>query len=324
MKPIIIGIHGLGNKPPKRLLERWWRASIREGLRSLGHDRPLFPFELMYWANYLHPVPEDPAATDPDDPLYLKEPYATSSGYPPPEPGEKHRRLLDFIEKEMDSLLLNDDLTIRYSAITDMIIHHFFRDLDTYYSTECTDLDESECLARQVIVSHVGGLLKKHRDRRIMLIAHSMGSIIAFDALAELGNEIAVDTLVTMGSPLGIPVVMSRIAANLTVKPARGEKLTTPPNVNRRWYNISDISDRIAINYNLADDYDPNARGVKAEDLAVQNDYAYGGEHNPHKIYGYLRTPETARIVHEFLTGGVNPLMNSIDAVAQRALARFI
>jgi hypothetical protein len=324
MKPIIIGIHGLGNKPPKQLLDTWWRTAIREGLRNLGHDRPLFPFDLMYWATYLHPVPEDPAVTAPDDPLYLKEPYVPSSGKPPPEPGENRRKVLDFIEKEMDSLLLNDDLTIRYGAITDMIIHHSFRDLDAYYSTECTDLENRGCLAKQAIVSYVSGILKKYRGRRIMLIAHSMGSIIAYDALASLGDDIAVDTLVTMGSPLGIPVVMSRIASDLAVKPARGEKLSTPSNVTRRWYNISDISDRIAMNYNLGDDYDPNALGVRPEDMIVQNDYETGGEYNPHKIYGYLRTPGMARIVHEFLTSGGNPIMNRIGAVAQRTLARFI
>jgi hypothetical protein len=29
---IIIGVHGLLNKPPKETLEKWWSESINEGL----------------------------------------------------------------------------------------------------------------------------------------------------------------------------------------------------------------------------------------------------------------------------------------------------
>ena len=30
MSKVIIGVHGLGNKPRERVLEIWWKASIRE------------------------------------------------------------------------------------------------------------------------------------------------------------------------------------------------------------------------------------------------------------------------------------------------------
>ena len=36
MSKIIIGIHGLGNKSRKALLEEWWKASIEEGLINIG------------------------------------------------------------------------------------------------------------------------------------------------------------------------------------------------------------------------------------------------------------------------------------------------
>ena len=36
MKKIIIGVHGLGNKPPADVLEKWWAASIQEGLAAIG------------------------------------------------------------------------------------------------------------------------------------------------------------------------------------------------------------------------------------------------------------------------------------------------
>ena len=31
MAKVIIAIHGLANKPPKKLLENWWKKAINEG-----------------------------------------------------------------------------------------------------------------------------------------------------------------------------------------------------------------------------------------------------------------------------------------------------
>ena len=39
MTDIIIGIHGLANKPDKTTLSDWWEKSIREGLnKNVGVD----------------------------------------------------------------------------------------------------------------------------------------------------------------------------------------------------------------------------------------------------------------------------------------------
>ena len=83
--------------------------------------------------------------------------------------------------------------------------------------------------------------------------------------------------------------------------------VTTPPTVLRHWYNLSDLEDRVAFNYDLCDDYDPNARGVGADDKIVYNDYEVDGAPNHHKIYGYLRTREMAAILHDFLTENRSP-----------------
>ncbi len=323
MSKIIIGIHGLGNKPPKRLLERWWKSSIREGLRLIDHDRVFFNFKMIYWADFLHPKPLNPSIRDKDNPLYLREPYLPATSSSPEKPSKKLRKILDIIEKELDKLLLNDDLTLNYSMITDLIIRHFFHDLDKYYTTECTNENNKSCNAKETILRHTKNELKKYRRKDIMLVGHSMGSIIAYDMLTALANEIEVDTLVTIGSPLGIPVVMSKIASEIDPKPAEGEKLTTPSNVTRNWHNLSDLSDKIAFNYNLRDDYAENKRRVRAVDKVVVNNYEVNGTKIPHKSFGYLRTPDFARIIVEFLTHGRNALWNRLEDKTQRTIARY-
>jgi len=41
---IIIGIHGLGNKPPKTILEKWWRQAIEDGLKFNKYSETKFDF----------------------------------------------------------------------------------------------------------------------------------------------------------------------------------------------------------------------------------------------------------------------------------------
>jgi hypothetical protein len=322
MAKVIIGIHGLGNKPPERLLEQWWRTSIREGLRRIGRDRVLFRFELVYWAGFLHQEPLDPAAVDPGDPRYIGEPYLPASAVSTRNPGSFRRKVLDLIETGLDKLLLNHDLSVRFNGVTDHIIRKYFSDLDAYYHTGCPGNDSKSCGAHRMILDHAVEMLNRHRGDDILLIGHSMGSIIAYDALMSTDNRASVDTLVTMGSPLGIPVVMGKIAAGLAPRPLPGDKLATPGAVKRRWENLADLQDRIAFNYDLSDDYRPNPAGITVTDTTVVNDYVVNGHENPHKIYGYLRTPEFAGIVDDFFTNGRTAPHHRLLDRLQRVLAR--
>jgi hypothetical protein len=104
-----------------------------------------------------------------------------------------------------------------------------------------------------------------------------------------------------MGSPLGAPFVVSRIA-EYSKKQNHGKvKLQTPEAVYRNWYNFSDIRDNIAMDYILADDFEANSKGVLVFDHLVVNTYRKGKIINPHKSFGYLRTPEFIAVLKEFI-----------------------
>jgi hypothetical protein len=77
--------------------------------------------------------------------------------------------------------------------------------------------------------------------------------------------------------------------------------LKTPENVRSKWYNLSDLKDKISFDYMLSDDFDQNTGQVAPNDIIVTNDYEFRGNRNPHKSYGYLRTPEMAGIISGFL-----------------------
>lgn len=325
MSKIIIGVHGLGNKPHQKILKKWWKRSIREGLQAIGHPSYFFKFELVYWAHFLHPVLLDPKIKNEDDPAYLKEPYAPGNVPVSPEkPGALRQKLLDYLEKQMDKLFLKKDLSIHFASVSDLIIKRFFSDLHCYYTETCINVNGMENPVQDAIREQLANILQKHRHKEILLIGHSMGSIICYDVLTQMAQDVNIDTFVTMGSPLGLPIIMSKIASEQKKTLVEAAKLATPENVVRNWFNFSDLRDRVAINYTLNDDYDENSRHIRAIDRVVANDYECDGKKNPHKIYGYLRTPEFAEVVHEFLNHGRSKTVNRVCEKINQIFAKLL
>ena len=301
MSKIIIGIHGLGNKPPKELLEKWWRYSILEGLRSIDRTRLFLNFELVYWADVLNNRPLDPVIVNKNDPFYLDEPYTPGQKIPIVRPGELRGKLMDYAEKQLDRIFLNDDMSLNFSSITDKIISRYFSCLEAYYSKSIPVSGKGEIPAKDLIRDKLSSVLRRHKGRDILLISHSMGSIIAYDVLIHSVPDVEIDTLVTIGSPLGLPMVVSKIFSEQKGRKTDVKKVRTPDSILKYWYNFSDFEDKVALDHTLNDDYEKNAHDIRATDKLVFNDYVMHGERNPHKSFGYLRTPEMAGVIDRFL-----------------------
>ena len=299
MSKVIIGIHGLGNKPPKPLLEKWWKASIEEGLQKAGKKEINYKFEMVYWADILHEEPLDENCNDPENPLCLVEKYVPANNNFIPEDHSTRRKIIDFLSEEVDSILLNKDFTLNYSFITDVILKHWFADLDIYYREKNNHLGITA--ANELIRKRTAEIIKKYHNHEILVIGHSMGSIIAYDVMAFDLKNIEIDTFITIGSPLGLPVVKSKIAAERRLNHTNTRHLSAPSNVISHWYNFSDLADKVAFNYKLSDDFTINRHKVKPIDFVVNNDYAINGKANPHKSFGYLRTAEVSAKIIEFL-----------------------
>jgi hypothetical protein len=304
MSQVIIGVHGLGNKPPALLLESWWRSSMKEGLRLGKYKFSLPLFEMAPWSDIIHKTSQDPSVEDPESPYFIDEKYVEAQ--PDFHPGDysTRKKVVDFLGRQMNRVFLNEDLTLNYSFITDAIISRYFSDLEIYYSEIPLETNGGLATYREVIRKRLLDKLIEHRKDDIMLIGHSMGSIIAFDVLTFLAPEIRINTLVTMGSPLGLPVVISRIAAEMRQKGISDTRLKSPPGITGKWYNYADILDIVAFNYRLADYYDENSSGVKPVDQLIVNDYEFNNVRNPHKAYGYLRTPQFTAAINEFISAG--------------------
>jgi hypothetical protein len=115
-----------------------------------------------------------------------------------------------------------------------------------------------------------------------VVIGHSLGSVVAYEALCR-HPEWRVDTFISLGSPLGIRHL---VFDALTPAPHNGRGIR--PEI-RRWVNIADAGDIVALEKDLAKYFD----GI--EDVRVYNGWA------SHDARRYLTARETGNIVGEAL-----------------------
>jgi hypothetical protein len=302
-RPVIIGIHGLKNKPPRRQLRRWWKKSIREGLSRISKKRRFFRFVFVYWAHFIYPRPLNKRIKDKTHPLYMNEPY---------QPARKEiRRKKGFLQKS-GLRLANSFTNLLFqkgegkspaNKLWELMLRRFFNDLDVYYHKSLKVKRHRTAPAKIVIREQLRKTLIKYRKRKIMLIAHSMGSIIAYDVLSALPPDYKVHTFVTIGSPLGFPGIKRQLLLEQKEEHKTAHDLKIPDAVQKGWFNFADLKDKVALDYRLRDDFKPNTLGICIQDISVTNDYQMKGQSNPHNAYGYLRTPELAKLIDAFLSG---------------------
>lgn len=85
---------------------------------------------------------------------------------------------------------------------------------------------------------------------KVIIVSHSMGTMIAYDVLRNVADCPHVDTLITLGSPLGITEVQDELKA------LDAEKIDFPSNKLNRWVNIYDPLDPICgLDPRLNNDY---------------------------------------------------------------------
>ena len=302
MANVIVGIHGLANKPQPAVLADWWEASIKEGLKkNCGVEDAEFDFVMVHWAGFLYKNLQHDDANFDFDPLYINQPYIPAE----PDALKKYNAgLKDRIRAWATDIagFIIDRIRrpLRLKKVEDLLLQDKARDLAYYYddNRELTDRDGKRRSAKSILMGELMDTLVPRRGDRLMLIAHSMGSIIAYDVLRALGRsdpEFTVEQFVTIGSPLGLEPVKARAHIE-------GIASEVPRVVSEKWVNYADPADVVAVETNLRGDFGPNGRGVQVEDHLVSTDYvALDRERKTHKSYGYLRTPELSEQIRDFL-----------------------
>jgi hypothetical protein len=137
--------------------------------------------------------------------------------------------------------------------------------------------------------------------RRLIVIGHSLGSVIAYDTLWELSRRghVHVDLFVTLGSPLGTRFVRAHLRG---ADRPRGERY--PTNI-RHWANFTARGELTALYPRLARHFsDMVALGLveRFEDhIDLYNHFVGARGLNVHQAYGYVIHRKFAQCMAEAL-----------------------
>ena len=140
------------------------------------------------------------------------------------------------------------------------------------------------------------------RDERVLLIGHSLGSVIAYDTLWELSRQNVSGTVslfLTMGSPLATRFIRSHLQG------ANHSGADRFPTNIRRWENFSARGEMTAIHRELYPTFGAMVEEGVLESLIDHTEFYnyFRGDIglNVHKSYGYLLTTPVARAILSWL-----------------------
>lgn len=166
---------------------------------------------------------------------------------------------------------------------------------NTYFNDE----DNKASNARKALKD----VISNDQQTQTLLIGHSMGSIIAYEALYELSQEDRtrkdVNLFLTLGSPLGLRYTQERLLAY-----SQTDQNLLPSNISQ-WKNVAARGDLISFDTTLADDFDLMIKAGLIEDIVdfgkgVYNWYKGPDGYNFHSSYSYLMGPIVANIIAEW------------------------
>jgi hypothetical protein len=138
---------------------------------------------------------------------------------------------------------------------------------------------------------------------RVLLIGHSLGSVIAYDTLWELTHvhrsRGEVSVLITLGSPLATYFVQRSLQG------ARATGAGRYPHNIRRWINLTARADTTALQPRLKSLYremlDLNLLDALADVVDFDNYFRSNLGLNAHDAYGYMAQPALAEIIGDWL-----------------------
>ena len=268
----LLFLHGRGQEGcDPELLRRTWTAGLNHGLTLAGLATidPAdvhFPF---YGDVLLQPPAHESLTADPagnevyqqlvsEAAAQLGMPTALEAGEPDTAEG------LPGLGSDLLSRL-NQQLSwiAARSGLDDFLIARIFGDVAAYLHDAQTRRRVLDTVMETVPDSG-----------RLVLVSHSLGTVVAMDLMSRLPAAVEVDLLVTAGSPLGLDAVYKRLESGGPHRPARIEF----------WLNTWYAGDPVAIGCPLSRSW-----AGQLQELAVLNP-----KDHPHDIAEYLQHPPVA------------------------------
>jgi hypothetical protein len=171
----------------------------------------------------------------------------------------------------------------RKTGASQLVIERFLTDVAYYL-----DVPPIRKLVLDIVAADVRKAAAGHD--RVVVLAHSLGSVVAYDVFDGLRGSVDVPLFVTAGCPLGLPVFQRNVRPDWNGAGKRaGPKIAGTP---VPWLNAFDVRDFVALVHPLANFY---AASLQDERTFNPSD--------PHAIQDYLADPDVARPIGRVVAG---------------------
>jgi hypothetical protein len=317
----IIMIHGRASKPAAEVNHELWRHTLVENIRvshrSLARSLDLHPevFVSAYWADVVpHHIPDDAA-------------YCRKLRIQVDRVIAERRTIRDHFHVGMGERVgsfFQDrgvdlaKLLIGALDIKDEVMTYFLRETELY--------DRDQYIADRMRAPLEAALRDAwNSGMKPVVIAHSMGSFIAYDVLWRFSHRRAsgfaaynrkrVKIFVSLGSPLGDASVRNLLFARHHRQHGRRQY---PTNIDS-WHNYACLGDVVAHQKNFHDIFYQPMRALQLfpadrkfrtiDYVNLHNPFevvSHAGnrgreKRNPHKSYGYLAQPRLGSWLADYL-----------------------
>ena len=297
-KPLIVYIPGLKPKPEPQLHRAQLLRCLAEGVRRID---PLTAdelstgdaFQVLNWTYDFYGLHHDISLDIDDIDTLLAQERASEADLEIAT--SLKRRFVIWLFR-----LANYLPFIVPGIATDEIDVHL-RDFFQYVRNHRGKAQEVRDMLKAVLVGAA------ESGRPVLLLAHSMGSVIAWDCLWQLtrdGATVPIDQFITMGSPLGQKIVQRHLLGRKEPADRR-----YPAGI-KHWINIAAIGELTAIDRYLRNDFAGMIRQGLVSDIDDReafNWYHMHGALNVHAEYGYLVNEVTAKSVCDWWRGSTAP-----------------
>ncbi len=252
-RPVILLVHGRGMADRDTSATRkFWLGALISGIKTVAHDSLIAERDVrvVWYADVLDP--RSTAGCDYDR-------------------GDARARREATEDPQLKSLvsLAGDFLGALTGMVADTEATSQLRGL----AADASFLSDARkrCAAEHRLADAIDRA--RREGRPIILVAHSLGSLVAYDYLSTRSDSVLVSRLVTIGSMLGSPVLRELLIGGDST-----DTLSRPASV-KEWINVRNEQDPLAVPLSIGHDVTTNPPP---------------GEADPHEMVGYLRGPVTA------------------------------
>ena len=295
---VLVFVHGINEKLPKREETRRWRHALAAG--GIDADQLGLKTTFGYYADWFFKGSNEPKLDEQASEILsetaagIETKLSDSPSKLPPGAQEAMFGLdiTSFVPQRMVRLFLEKS--------AGQLFQYFDNEKISHPSKSNTKKGAQEVIRDAVVNAIIEARTladQGDKEGKVIVVAHSMGSVVAWDIIAHDKRCPEVNGLVTLGSPLALDFVLRGL------KKANGSAYRElfPGNLSGDWYNFIAHYDLVGqFDIDFVSNFGKGALGQKIYSREIDNPELMSGQgpwqrlQSAHTVTGYLRHAEVA------------------------------